>query len=113
MKRKYRFDNYWGTTGVTTVLFELAKTTRFNFEQALTTPVSSLAFGAYEVDNIDPLGLLRQTGYLTIKEVLPGPMGSSLFMLGFPNHEVEDAFNTQLPAYYSGYKDSAMSSSFG
>ena len=109
-QRKYRFDNYWGTTGVTTVLFELAKTTRFNFEQALTTPVSSLAFGAYEVENIDPLGLLWQTGYLTIKEVLPGPMGSSMFILGFPDHEVEDAFNTQLLAYYSGYKDAAMSS---
>ncbi len=108
--KKYEFDNYWGTTGVTTVLFDLAKTTRFNFEQALTLPVSSLAFGAYEVNNIDPLGLLWQTGYLTIKEVLPGPMESSMFMLGFPDHEVEDAFNTQLLAYYSGYKDAAMSS---
>ena len=108
--RKYEFDNYWGTTGVTTVLFELAKTTHFDFEQALTAPVSSLAFGAYEVENIDPLGLLWQTGYLTIKEVLPGPMGSSMFMLGFPDHEVEEAFNTQLLAYYSGYKDAAMSS---
>lgn len=108
--KKYGFDNYWGTTGVTTVLFELAKTTRFNFEEALTAPVSSLAFGAYEVDNIDPLGLLWQTGYLTIKEVLPGPLGSSMFRLGFPDHEVEDAFNTQLLAYYSGYKDAAMSS---
>ncbi|MBQ6473870.1 MAG: ATP-binding protein [Victivallales bacterium] len=109
-EKKFEFDNYWGTTGVTTVLFEMAKTTRFNFEQALTTPVSSLAFGAYEVENIGPLGLLWQTGYLTIKEVLPGPVGSSMFKLGFPDHEVEDAFNTQLLAYYSGYKDAAMSS---
>ena len=108
--RQYEFDNYWGTTGVTTALFELAKTTRFNFEQALTSPVSSLAFGAYEVENIDPLGLLWQTGYLTIRKVLPGLMGASMFLLGFPNHEVEEAFNTQLLAYYSGYKDAAMSS---
>lgn len=107
--KKFKFDNYWGTTGVTTVLFELARTTRFDFEQALTIPVTSLAFGAYEVGNVDPLGLLWQTGYLTIKEVLPGPMGSSMFKLGFPDHEVEEAFNTQLLAYYSGYKDSAMS----
>ncbi len=33
-----------------------------------------------------------------------------MFKLGFPDYEVEDAFNTQLLAYYSGYKDSAMSS---
>ncbi|MBQ6470897.1 MAG: ATP-binding protein [Victivallales bacterium] len=108
--QKYEFDNYWGTTGVTTVLFELAKTTRFNFEHSLTEPVSSLAFGAYEVENIDPLGLLWQTGYLTIREVLPGPLGSSMYRLGFPDYEVEQAFNTQLLAYYSGYKDAAMSS---
>ena len=104
------FDNYWGMTGTPTFLFELAKTTRFNFEQALETPVSSLAFAAYDVGNIDPLGLLWQTGYLTIKDVLPGPMGSSMYRLGFPDYEVEQSFNTQLLAYYSGYKDSAMSS---
>ena len=33
-----------------------------------------------------------------------------MFRLGFPDHEVEEAFNTQLLAYYSGYKDAAMSS---
>ena len=106
----YKFTNYWGTTGASTVLFELAKKTRFNFEQALADPVSALAFGAYDVENIDPLGLLWQTGYITIKEVLPGPLGSSMYRLGFPNLEVEQSFNTQLLAYYSGYKDSAMSS---
>ena len=97
-------------TGTPTFLFELAKTTRFNFEQALETPVSSLAFAAYDVGNIDPLGLLWQTGYLTIKDILPGSMGSSMYRLGFPDYEVEQSFNTQLLAYYSGYKDSAMSS---
>ncbi|MBQ6473200.1 MAG: AAA family ATPase [Victivallales bacterium] len=109
-EKNHEFDNYWGTTGEPTVLFELAKTTRFNFERALAAPVSSQAFGAYDIENIDPLGLLWQTGYLTIKDVLPGPMDSSMYRLGFPDYEVEQSFNTQLLAYYSGYKDAAMSS---
>ncbi len=29
--------------------------------------------------------------------------------LGFPDYEVEHSFNTQLLAYYSGFKESAMS----
>ena len=105
----FRFANYWAITGMPTFLLELAKNTRFNFEQALTQPVSELAFGAYELDNLDPMGLLWQTGYLTIKEVIPGPLGGSMYRLGFPDYEVEQSFNTQLLAHYSGFKESAMS----
>ena len=109
-ERNYDFANYWGKTGMPGVLMELAKRTRFNFEKAVSMPVSDLVFGSYELDDPDTMGLLWQTGYLTIKEVLPGPLGSSMYRLGFPDFEVEQSFNTQLLAYYSGYKDSAMSS---
>jgi hypothetical protein len=101
----YNFANYWGKTGMPTFLLKLARNTRFNFEKALSTPVSDLVFGSYELDNLDPMGLLWQTGYLTIKDVLPGPLGSNMYRLGFPDYEVEQSFNTQLLAYYSGRKD--------
>ncbi|MBP5674513.1 MAG: AAA family ATPase, partial [Victivallales bacterium] len=101
----YKFSNYWGKTGMPSFLLELAKNVRFNFEKAVSIPVSDLVFGAYELDNLDPMGLLWQTGYLTIKEILPGPLGSSMYRLGFPDYEVEQSFNTQLLAYYSGRKD--------
>lgn len=101
----YQFANYWGKTGMPTFLLKLARNTRFNFEKALSTPVSDLVFGAYELDNLDPMGLLWQTGYLTIKDVLPGPLGSNMYRLDFPDYEVEQSFNTQLLAYYSGRKD--------
>ncbi len=107
--RNYDFANYWGKTGMPGFLMELAKSTRFNFEKAISMPVSDLVFGSYELDNPDTMGLLWQTGYLTIKEVLPGPWGSSMYRLGFPDFEVEQSFNTQLLAYYSGYRDSEMS----
>ncbi len=108
-ERNYDFANYWGKTGMPGFLMELAKSTRFNFEKAVSMPVSDLVFGSYELDNPDTMGLLWQTGYLTIKEVLPGPLSSSMYRLSFPDFEVEQSFNTQLLAYYSGYKDSEMS----
>ncbi len=103
--QNYEFANHWGRTGMPGFLLELAKKTRFNFERAISTPVSEVVFGAYELDNLDPMGLLWQTGYLTIKDVLPGPLGSSMYRLGFPDYEVEQSFNTQLLAYYSGRRD--------
>ena len=106
----YKFSNYWGKTGMPSFLLELAKSTRFNFEMALSQPVSDLVFGAYELDNLDPMGLLWQTGYLTIKELTPSPFGVGVFYrLGFPDLEVEQSFNTQLLTYYSGFKDMEMS----
>ena len=106
----YKFSNYWGKTGMPSFLLELAKNTRFNFEMALSQPVSDLVFGAYELDNLDPMGLLWLTGYLTIKELTPSPFGFGVFYrLGFPDLEVEQSFNTQLLTYYSGFKDMEMS----
>ena len=108
--QNYTFSNYWGNTGMPSFLLELARKTRFNFEKAITEPVTDLVFGAYELDRLDTMGLLWQTGYLTIKEVLPGPRLSTLYRLGFPDYEVEESFNMQLLAYYSGFGDSEMSS---
>ncbi len=108
--QNYKFSNYWGNTGMPSFLMELAKKTRFNFEKAITEPVTDLVFGAYELDRLDTMGLLWQTGYLTIKEVLPGPRLSTLYRLDFPDYEVEESFNMQLLAYYSGYGDAEMSS---
>ena len=106
----FKFSNYWDSTGMPSFLLELAKNTRFNFEMALSQPVSNLVFGAYELDNLDPMGLLWQTGYLTIKELVPSPFGNGVFYrLGFPDLEVEQSFNTKLLTYYSGFKDMEMS----
>ena len=64
------FNNYWFSTGTPSFLMELTKKADFNFEKTLSEPVMGLAFNAFEIDKIDPLALLLQTGYLTIKTVL-------------------------------------------
>lgn len=89
------FNNYWFSTGTPSFLIELIKKTRFDFEDVLSRPVSAVAFEAFEVDKIDPLSLLLQTGYLTIKS-LEKKFNMPWFRLDFPNREVSVSFNTYL-----------------
>ena len=74
---------------------ELVKITRFDFERVLSRPVSAVAFEAFEIDKIDPLSLLLQTGYLTIKS-LERKFNMPWYWLDFPNQEVSVSFNTYL-----------------
>ena len=62
------FLNFWFETGTPTFVLDYCKKTKFDFEKLLTEAVPQLSLSAYEIDNINPLPLLLQTGYLTIKD---------------------------------------------
>ncbi len=94
-----KFNNYWFDTGTPTFLLELAKKTEFSFENALTRPVSGMVFKSYEIDQLDALALLVQTGYLTIKGT-EQKYGKTFYYLRFPNLEVDEAFNVYLLSNY-------------
>ena len=96
-----KFHNYWFETGTPKFLMELAKSRNFDFASALNEPVPGIAFSAFEIDNIDPLTLLLQTGYVTIKGT-EQVMGETWYKLDFPNREVSGAFNAYLLDSYSG-----------
>ena len=70
-------------------------------EKVLNFPVSNLAFNAYEIDRLNPLTLLLQTGYLTIDSTVKR-FGDTAYRLRFPNLEVKGAFETYLAGYCSG-----------
>ena len=95
------FRNYWFETGTPKFLMELAKSRNFDFASTLNEPVPGIAFSAFEIDNIDPLTLLFQTGYVTIKGT-EQVMGETWYKLDFPNREVSGAFNAYLLNSYSG-----------
>ena len=96
-----KFNNYWFETGTPKFLVDLSKSQDFNFESSLNEPVPGIAFSAFEIDNIDPLTLLLQTGYVTIKGT-EKKLGETWYHLDFPNREVAGAFNTYLLNRYSG-----------
>ena len=98
-----KFNNYWFSTGTPSFLLELIKKQRFNFEEVLNSPVSNFAFDAYEIDRINPLTLLLQTGYLTIDSAVKR-YGDTVYKLRFPNLEVKGSFETYLAGYCSGLR---------
>ncbi len=96
-----KFNNYWFATGTPTFLKKLVKDNKLDIEKTLTDPVSAISFEAFEVDSIDPVMLLLQTGYLTIKSTTK-KYNHVFYQLDFPNIEVSEAFNTYLLNTYTG-----------
>ena len=55
--------------------------------------ITSDSFSSYDIDDLNPLALLFQTGYLTISKYNPE---DNTYFLGYPNFEVEQSFLKQL-----------------
>ena len=89
------FSNYWFETGTPTFLLKMIRKYKFNLEDALKKPVSGYAFSAYEIEKINPLTLLLQTGYITIDKAIER-YGDTAYMLRFPNLEVKGSFEVYL-----------------
>ncbi|MCE7984277.1 MAG: AAA family ATPase [Caldilinea sp. CFX5] len=98
------FRNYWFESGTPTFLIKLIKERNFDLRQLNQLQVSELAFSSYEIDQLQLLPLLFQTGYLTIKGYDPA---RRLYDLYYPNYEVEDAFSTWLLGAFS-YADHTL-----
>lgn len=78
------FENYWFVSGTPTFLIKMLKD---QFVSDLdNVEVSALALNSYDLENIDILPLLLQTGYLTIKS-----QDREQFILTYPNREVKAA----------------------
>jgi GNAT superfamily N-acetyltransferase len=79
------FSNTWFTTGTPTFLLTLMKEKGvFRFEKQW---MSKLALEKYDLDNLDLIPLMFQTGYLAVieKDIKNGDM-----LLDYPNREVRD-----------------------
>ena len=84
----YGFSNFWDSTGTPTFLLE-----------------QMCSFAAYELERLDITGLLRQTGYLTIKDVQSDGFDTQ-YRLDFPDREVQETFNRRLIEFYAGEDNS-------
>jgi hypothetical protein len=91
-----KFKNFWFDTGTPKFLVDILRQQGFyRFELE---PQSENSFDTFELESINPLGLLYQTGYLTIKS--RDEFG--FFHLDYPNHEVEDSMKGALLESYMG-----------
>jgi hypothetical protein len=83
------FRNHWFETGTPTFLVKLLRERGYDVQALENLRVDELTFSSYELEDLSPLPLLIQTGYLTIKGY---DAESRLYQLSYPNYEVESAF---------------------
>ncbi|UTC64309.1 ATP-binding protein [Treponema sp. OMZ 788] len=92
--------NYWFATGTPTFLVNYLKDAYYNVPDLDGgVEINEAGIDLYRADAKDPLPILFQSGYLTIKEYLEE---ANIYRLGFPNDEVRYGFLENLvPAYSS------------
>jgi hypothetical protein len=93
------FDNYWFQTGTPTYLVNLLKESDYDLRLLMDgIEVKPSAFMEYRADVKNPVPMIYQSGYLTIKDYDPEV---GLYTLGFPNDEVKYGFLEFLMPYYT------------
>ena len=99
-----RFDNYWFATGTPTFLLELLQKNNILIPQLEGIMATPQRFDAPTEKITDPVPVLYQSGYITIKESQNG-----MYLLGFPNEEVRQGFSESMlnfiAPYYAGPRD--------
>ena len=97
-----RYGSYWFNTGTPTYLVELIKKADFNIEELTDYVASEDQLNSIYVDDIDPIPVLYQSGYLTIVDY---DSRFSLYTLNYPNEEVKAGFINFLLPFYSKVKE--------
>ncbi len=92
------FKDYWFETGTPTLLAEVLKKSGYYLDDLTREEVTADLLGSIDSIDTNPLPLIYQSGYLTIKGYDPE---FTTYRLGFPNQEVERGFTRFLIPYYS------------
>ncbi len=94
-----KFGNYWFQTGTPTYLVDLLKQSDYDLRYLIDgVEVTASAFSEYRAEKKNPLPMIYQSGYLTIKGY---DKEVDLYMLRFPNDEVRYGFLNFLVPYYT------------
>lgn len=100
---------YWNRTGMPTLIVEALKNIDADLEETFNAQCTLNTLTGFDLKSPNPLALLYQTGYLTIKDY---DRESQIITLGIPNKEVKEGlFDTLLPYYVKvkqGFVDSVV-----
>lgn len=92
------FGSYWFETGTPTYLVHLLRMRDYNLERMSDEYVTEDILNSVDVASTNPIPVIYQSGYLTIKEY---DSEFRTYRLGFPNAEVENGFFRFLLPYYT------------
>ncbi len=93
------FDDFWFATGTPNFLAEVLQHTDYPLDRIGTEDVDVGTLDSVDMMYSNPVPLLFQSGYLTIKDYNER---FKTFRLGFPNEEVSQGFSQFLATYYFG-----------
>jgi hypothetical protein len=88
---KKRFANYWFESGSPSFLVKLAAKENIALAELENYKAGEEVFSAFDIDKMQVVSILFQTGYLTIKEIIPISRTSRFYILSFPNAEVKES----------------------
>ena len=92
------FSDCWFASGTPTFLVETMKRNHYDLEKLSHEEATADLLGSLDSIDTNPIPLLYQSGYLTIKGFDPRFV---TYRLGFPNEEVERGFSRFLFRYYT------------
>ena len=93
-----QFGDYWFETGTPTYLVELLKRTKYDLYDMAHTETSADVLNSIDATSYNPIPVIYQSGYLTIKDY---DSRFGYYTLGFPNREVEEGFVKYLLPFYA------------
>ncbi|MDR0911146.1 MAG: AAA family ATPase [Methanobrevibacter sp.] len=85
-----RFANYWFDTGIPYLFMDLVKSENIDLTMFTDSELRFYGnFPIWDLNNVNFITVLLQTGYLTIKEKTKSRIGKDKYLLGIANKEVK------------------------
>lgn len=100
-----RISDYWASSGNPAYLVKLLNGHHINIQKLTGKTYARSYFMDYRADAEDPLAMLYQSGYLTIRDY---DVDMEEYSLDFPNEEVRRGFVVLLAAGYFGKSEADM-----
>ena len=98
-----KFRNYWFETGTPTFLVEVLQKNDYALNDLTSEKVSGEDLMGLDTAMRNPVPLIYQSGYLTIKDY---DERFGMYRLGYPNKEVDEGFANFLIPYYTPIRKS-------
>ncbi len=93
IRKNFDFRNYWWQTGNPSFLIDMLKTQNYYLPELENFTANEEILDTFDVDHIELVALLWQTGYLTITGKTSTPFGIK-YRLNTPNREIQTSLNS-------------------
>ena len=101
ISKGHSYRNYWFETGSPSFLIKLFQQRQYFLPDLEALEVGEEILDSFDVEQIDPVTLLFQAGYLTIASQQTHLGGQPFYRLKIPNQEVRQALATQFADSYT------------